>query len=127
MRLKKVIILLVLCMIFICLIPKKTLATTITDGNLKNIVENPKMKDVGKATTGGRIQKVLNTVIKLIQLAGTAVSVIMVTMLGIKYMLSSSTEKAEIKKTAMPIIIGCVLLFAAVNLVGIIADIGVNL
>ncbi len=51
----------------------------------------------------------------------------MVTMLGIKYMLASSNEKADIKKQAIPIVIGCTLLFAAVNVVAIIAELGMSL
>lgn len=39
-------------------------------------------------------------------------------------MLASSSEKADIKKQAVPIVVGCVILFAAVNLVAIVASIG---
>lgn len=42
-------------------------------------------------------------------------------------MLASSSEKADIKKQAMPIVIGCVILFAAVNLVAIVASIGAGM
>lgn len=42
-------------------------------------------------------------------------------------MLASAGEKADIKKQAMPVIVGCVILFAAVNLVAIVASIGTNL
>ena len=83
------------------------------------------MKDVNKvAGYNGKIGKVINGIIRLIQVAGTGISLIMVTMLGIKYMIASSNEKADIKKMAMPIIIGCILLFAASNVVGIIAEFG---
>lgn len=64
----------------------------------------------------------INNIIGLIQLTGTGISVIVVTMLGIKYLLASPSEKADVKKQIIPILIGCVLLFGAVNLVAIIAD-----
>lgn len=74
------------------------------------------------ATDGNGIKATLNNVIGLIQVAGTGISVVVVTMLGIKYILASPSEKADVKKQIAPILIGCVLLFGAVNLVAIIAD-----
>lgn len=71
---------------------------------------------------GNRISGTLNNVIGLIQVAGTGISVVVVTMLGIKYILASPSEKADVKKQIAPILIGCVLLFGAVNLVAIVAD-----
>lgn len=72
--------------------------------------------------TDSGIVKTINNVIGLIQLAGTGISLIVVTMLGIKYILASPSEKADVKKQIAPILIGCLLLFGAVNLVAIIAD-----
>lgn len=74
------------------------------------------------ATDGNGIKNALNNVIGLIQVAGTGISVVVVTMLGIKYLLASPSEKADVKKQIAPILIGCVLLFGAVNLVAIVAD-----
>lgn len=74
------------------------------------------------ATDGNRIRTTLNNVIGLIQIAGTGISVVMVTMLGIKYILASPSEKADVKKQIAPMLIGCVLVFGAVNLVAIVAD-----
>ena len=68
------------------------------------------------------IGNTINYVIGLLQLAGTGIAVIIVTMLGIKYILSSPSEKADTKKAIMPILIGCILLFGAVNLVAVVAD-----
>ena len=74
------------------------------------------------ATGGDGIKSAINNVIGLIQVAGTGISVVVVTMLGIKYLLASPSEKADVKKQIAPILTGCVLLFGAVNLVAIIAD-----
>lgn len=68
------------------------------------------------------IMAVINDVIGLLQLAGTGIAVVTVTILGTKYMLSSVDQKAEIKNKAMPVAIGCIILFAAVNLVAIVAN-----
>jgi len=98
---------------------------TTGDTNLDGVING--MKDVNNGSTGGQISKVINGAIRLLQVAGTGISVIVVTMLGVKYMLASSNEKADIKKMAVPIIIGCVLLFGAVNLVSVVASVGDSL
>ena len=71
--------------------------------------------------TDSGIAKVINIVIGGLQYAGSGISLIVVAMLGIKYMLAGVEEKAEIKKQAIPIVIGCILLFGAVNLMSAIA------
>lgn len=83
------------------------------------------MEDTNKLDTQGKstgVMAVINDVIGLLQLAGTGISVVTITLLGAKYMLSSVEQKAEIKNRAMPVVIGCVILFGAVNLVAIVAN-----
>ncbi len=82
------------------------------------------MGEVGNASdlTGTGTAKVINSVIGIMQIVGSGISLIVITMLGIKYILASPSEKADVKKNIMPILIGCVLLFAAVNIVGMIEN-----
>ena len=83
------------------------------------------MKDVGNVTaTDTSISKIINIAIGALQVVGTGISVIVVTLLGLKYVMASAQDKADIKKQAVPIVIGCVLLFAASNIVKVIADYG---
>lgn len=70
--------------------------------------------------TDSGVASAINNVIGLFQFAGTGIAVFIVTVLGIKYMLAAPSEKADVKKNIMPIIIGCILLFGAVNIVAII-------
>ena len=46
-------------------------------------------------------------------IGGKVLSVLMLAVLGVKYMLGSSEEKAEYKKSMMPYLIGALLVFAA--------------
>ena len=71
----------------------------------------------------GKIGNILNSVIGIIQIAGTGISMIMVTLLGIKYIMAAPSDKADVKKQIAPLVIGAIILFASVNLVGIIADV----
>ena len=57
-------------------------------------------------TIGGKILSAVTT-------AGIVLSVLMLAILGVKYMLGSSEEKAEYKKSMMPYLIGSLLVFAA--------------
>ena len=57
-------------------------------------------------TIGGKILSAVTT-------AGIVLSVLMLAVLGVKYMLGSSEEKAEYKKSMMPYLIGALLVFAA--------------
>lgn len=70
----------------------------------------------------GKLGGIINAVIGLIQVAGTGISMIMVTVLGIRYLMAAPNDKADVKKQIAPLVIGAVILFAAVNLVDIIAN-----
>ena len=69
--------------------------------------------------TGSGLDKVQNLgsdVIGIIQVVGSVAAVAVLVVLGIKYMMGSTEEKAEYKKTLMPYVIGAVLIFAASNI-----------
>lgn len=78
--------------------------------------------DVKSEDLNSGIAKSINDVIGLLQIAGTGIALIVVTILGIKYMLASPSEKADTKKQILPILIGCVLVFGAVTLVSAMTD-----
>lgn len=107
---------LILIVSAIMFIPK-TYASDVT-----NIISSMNGTSDLSQVSGNKISDTINNVIGLIQLAGTGISVVVVTMLGMKYILASPSEKADVKKQIAPILIGCVLLFGAVNLVAIVAD-----
>ncbi len=62
---------------------------------------------------GGKILSAVTT-------TGVVLSVIVLSVLGIKYMLGSAEEKAEYKKTLMPYIIGAALIFGASTIATIV-------
>ncbi len=51
---------------------------------------------------------------------GVVISVVMVMVLGIKYMLGSVEEKAEYKKSMWPYVLGAILIFTGSALTGVI-------
>lgn len=69
------------------------------------------------------IGKVTSTVLDAVRYAGYGISLIMLTYIFIKYMLSGASEKAEVKKNLIPFVIGAVILFAASSIVGILKEV----
>lgn len=60
----------------------------------------------GITNVGGNIVSIVTTI-------GIIVAVIVLLVLGIKYMMGSAAEKAEYKKTMIPYLVGAVLIFGA--------------
>ena len=59
------------------------------------------------------VTNVGNQIVTILTTIGIIASVIVLIVLGIKYMMGSAEEKAEYKKTMMPYVIGAALVFAA--------------
>ena len=66
------------------------------------------------------IQNVGQSIVGILQTVGIVLSVIVLIVLGIKYMMGSAEEKAEYKKTMMPYIVGAALIFTASALAQVI-------
>ena len=54
---------------------------------------------------------------------GVIVAVVIILIIGIKYMVGSAEEKAEYKKTMIPYIVGAVLIFAGATIVNAVYNI----
>ena len=72
----------------------------------------------GSATT--ELNNIGSTIIGLVQAVGTIVAVVMLIVVGIKYLTSSPEGKAQYKGTMVAYVVGAILIFAASNLVRII-------
>ena len=62
---------------------------------------------------GTNIGKIGNKILTMVTNVGMVLAVILVAVLGIKYMMGSTEEKAEYKKTMIPYLVGAVLVFGA--------------
>ena len=69
---------------------------------------------------GGKIASVISTV-------GVVVAVVVLLILGIKYMMGSASEKAEYKKTMIPYLVGAILVFAASAITKVVISMATNL
>lgn len=69
--------------------------------------------DPNKATTTGEFDNIGKIIFGAIQGIGIGISVIVLLIIGIKYMMGSVEEKAEYKKSMLPYIIGVIFLAGA--------------
>lgn len=68
------------------------------------------------------IQSMGGQIIGVVRTVGVLVAVVILLILGIKYMVGSAEEKADYKKSMIPYIVGAVLIFAASTIAGIVYD-----
>ena len=68
----------------------------------------------------GKITSLGSQIIGIVTTIGSVVAVLVLVVLGVKYMMGSAEEKAEYKKTLMPYVIGSVLVFAASTIAGVL-------
>ena len=61
-----------------------------------------------------------STIVSVITVGGIAISIVSLMYLGIKYMYGSVEERAEYKRTMIPMFIGTILLFSSATIVSII-------
>lgn len=63
---------------------------------------------------------IINNAIAIVQIIGLGIAMIMLFSLGMKYMVGSVEEKAEVKKHAMVYVIGAVIFFSATGILEIL-------
>lgn len=82
---------------------------------------NPSQTDVTK------IANIVNPIIGTIKVAGIAIAVIILTIIGIKFMTGSIEEKAEYKKVLPGYFIGAIMVVAISQFIAVIIDIVTNI
>ena len=70
--------------------------------------------------TSTDIQDLGGKIIGILQTIGVVLAVVIMAVLGIKYMMGSAEEKAEYKKTMIPYLVGAIFIFAASTLANMV-------
>ena len=63
---------------------------------------------------------IMGAALSIMRVVGTGVAIIMLIVVASKYMIAAPGERAEIKKHAVPYVVGAVVLFASSGILGII-------
>lgn len=69
-----------------------------------------------------KISSVLGSVLKIVRLVGAGIAVLILSVLGTKYMIASAGERAEIKKYAVVYVIGAVVLVASTTIIDLLVN-----
>ena len=72
----------------------------------------------------GQVTDIGNQIIGILTTVGVVVAVVVLLILGIKYMMGSASEKAEYKKTMIPYLVGAILIFGASAITKVVVSIG---
>ena len=84
----------------------------------------------GASDTSGAadsINRIVGSVLTIVQVVGCGVAVIMLIVLAIKYISAAPGDKADIKKHAVVYVVGAVVLFAASGILQIVKNFASNI
>ena len=110
----------VLCIVLTILtICVSSYATTLNPGQLTGGNANP--AGVAEIKTLGQ------NIVAVVQTVGVVVSVVILLVLGVKYMMGSAEEKADYKKSMIPYLVGAILIFASTTIVNIVYNLASGL
>ena len=70
-----------------------------------------------------KLAQIGGAIISILQTIGTICAIITLLFMGMKLMLASPSERADVKSRAIPYIVGAVMLFSIVNLLAIMYEI----
>lgn len=117
-------IVLVIAMVMLMLsntVMATTTPTTGESGSVGGVID--KLKPTYSAEGDQGLTSIGQQIINWISIIAIVIAVIVLLILGIKYMIGSASEKAEYKKTMIPYLVGAILIFGA----GAIAQVIVNI
>lgn len=89
--------------------------------------ENANSLTFDKDILQDKLQETSSYVYNILLFIGMAVALIVAGILGIKFMIGSTEEKAQIKDALVPFVIGCVVIFGAFGIWKIFVTIGNSL
>ena len=86
-----------------------------------------KYTGAGSGASTEKIDSLGQDIVKIVSTIGSVISVIVLIVLGIKYMMGSAEEKAEYKKTMIPYLVGAILIFAASTIANVVYQFATSL
>ena len=123
-KLMKVMAVVLLAVMIVAAVATSVNAETISFGNVStdSVVDNA--SDSSGAASS--INRIIGSVLTIVQVVGCGVAVIMLIVLAIKYISAAPGDKADIKKHAVVYVVGAVVLFAASGILQIVKNFADN-
>ncbi|MCR5185692.1 MAG: pilin [Clostridia bacterium] len=119
---KKVTILFLVAMLFLSCMSFYTVRAADWSGGVYEYIQENKDPDIGRDSTGAakKIQEVLTILAVIFKIVAVATGIVILISLAIKYMMAAPGDRADIKKSMIPFVIGAFVLFAASGIVDIL-------
>lgn len=83
----------------------------------KTIIDTDSYDPGNQSISSPKAEKIVGTFLSTLQVIGIVIAIICISIIGIQYIVGSVEQKAEYKKTMIPMIIGAVLLVATTTIV----------
>lgn len=68
----------------------------------------------------GKISTLGGNIVNILQVVGIVIAVVVILVIGIKYLIGSAEEKAKYKETMIPYVVGALLVFAGTSIVKVV-------
>lgn len=114
----KILSIVLMAIMLVASISTISMATSVDPGAIAGELKGTQSSAQGQVTNIG------NQIIGILTTVGVVVAVVVLLILGIKYMMGSASEKAEYKKTMIPYLVGAVLIFGASAITKVVVSIG---
>lgn len=75
-----------------------------------------------KGNANEKVTNVMNGIISVVRVVGMCIAITLLLIIAMKYMTAAPGEKADIKKASIAYVVGALVLFGAVGILGIISD-----
>lgn len=118
MKIKFVVSLLVVLLIISIILPIENSA----DFSFGQTVSNINTGADGKVEDQTEVLNIVVSILNIARIIGTGVAILMLAILGTKYMMASAGERAEIKKHAIVYVVGAIVLFGSSAILGIVKN-----
>lgn len=110
----KIMSIVLIAIMLVASISSVALADTVTD-----VLNDMINKNTSTNTTDG-LTSLGGNIVAIVQVVGIVIAVIVILVIGIKYLVASPEGKAEYKKTMIPYLVGAVLIFAGTTIVNVV-------
>lgn len=70
-----------------------------------------------------KVRNVMTTIMTVVKIVGIAVAIVILLVIAMKYMVAAPGDKADIKKSLIPYLIGAIIIFGAIGILQIIESI----
>lgn len=120
----KIISTLLIAVMLVITMSQVALANDNDNDTYTNLISSIDSNATGISNEIDGVANVATKVVKLIRNVAAIAAVVIISILGIKYMMGSTEERADYKKSFIPLIVGVVVVLAAASIASLIFSVG---